>query len=150
MDDCERVQEGDAHGYCLDDQVGFLLRRANQRHRAIFSAEMPIKIPPTQFAALAKLGEVGEVSQNLLGRLTAMDSATVAGVVARLADAGWVKTSHSETDARTSVVSLTPPGREVLDSLLQPALNATEKTMVCLSDQDRAECLRILRLLSQD
>ena len=41
-------------------------------------------LTPTQFAALAKISDENEVSQNQLGRLTAMDPATMKGVIDRL------------------------------------------------------------------
>ncbi len=133
--------------YDLDEQVGFLLRRANQRHRAIFGAEMPIRIPPTQFAALARLHVDGEVSQNLLGRLTAMDSATITGVVSRLGAQGWVIVVPSELDSRMSLVRLTHEGQVVIESLLEPAHRITEKTLSVVPDGDHELTLRALKLL---
>ena len=47
--------------YVLERQVGFVMRRAVQRHIAIFSALIP-EMTPTQFAALAKLCELGQAS----------------------------------------------------------------------------------------
>ena len=72
-------------GYVLDDQVGFLLRQVQQRHVSIFARHFGVDMTPMQWAALAKLAEVGECSQNLLGRHTAMDVATIKGVAERLA-----------------------------------------------------------------
>ena len=71
-------------GYRLEDQVGFYLRRAGQRHAAIFAEYMTDDLTPTQWAALVKLAEFVSLSQNLLGRETAMDAATIKGVVDRL------------------------------------------------------------------
>ena len=69
--------------YVLEDQVGFLLRCAHQRATEVFNAVMGgFGVTPTQFAALAKLDDLGSVSQNQLGRLTAMDPATISGVSA--------------------------------------------------------------------
>ena len=69
-----------AAAYRLEDQVGFLLRCAHQRATEIFNAVMArFGVTPTQFAALAKLDDLGSVSQNQLGRLTHMDPATVSG-----------------------------------------------------------------------
>lgn len=56
-----------ADAYALQEQVGFILRKANQRHLSIFAARISDLTPP-QFAALAKLHEVGPTSQNQLGR----------------------------------------------------------------------------------
>ena len=74
----------------LDDQVGFLMRVAMQRHTAIFTARMIEGLTQTQFAALAKLCEVGPCSQNHLGRLIYLDAATIKGVVDRLGARGFV------------------------------------------------------------
>ena len=55
-----------------------------------------------QWAALAKLAEVGECSQNLLGRLVAMDVATIKGVVERLVRRGFAATRPTRTIAAGS------------------------------------------------
>ncbi len=70
--------------YVLDEQIGFLLRVAMQRHTSIFTSRMIEGLTQTQFAALAKLYEVGPCSQNHLGRLIFLDAATIKGVVDRL------------------------------------------------------------------
>ena len=44
--------------YILEEQIGFVLRKASQRHIAIFAKHISELTPP-QFAALAKLAEVG-------------------------------------------------------------------------------------------
>jgi MarR family transcriptional regulator, lower aerobic nicotinate degradation pathway regulator len=77
--------------YVLEDQVGFHLRRAHQRATGIFNDIMaPYDVTPTQFAALAKIDELGAVSQTFLGRLTGMDAATILGVVGRLLRQGLI------------------------------------------------------------
>jgi MarR family transcriptional regulator, lower aerobic nicotinate degradation pathway regulator len=70
--------------YLLDEQIGFLLRVAMQRHTSIFMSRIVKGLTQTQFAALAKLREVGPCSQNQLGRLIYLDAATAKGVVDRL------------------------------------------------------------------
>ena len=64
-----------------------MLRLAQQRHTTIFASLMIEELTPTQWAAIAKLKEIGPSSQNLLGRLTAMDGATIKGVIDRLTQA---------------------------------------------------------------
>src|ERR1700721_3512383 len=86
--------------YILDDQVGFLLRQAQQRHTNIFAALMIEELTPTQWAVLAKLKECGPCSQNLLGRHTAMDAATIKGVIDRLTKRGVTVTPAAPADAR--------------------------------------------------
>ena len=86
--------------YVLDDQVGFVLRQAQQRHTTIFATEMIEDLTPTQWAALAKLRELGACSQNHLGRRTAMDAATIKGVIDRLTARGFTATGPDPRDAR--------------------------------------------------
>ena len=76
--------------YVLDEQIGFLLRVAMQRHTSIFMSKMIEGLTQTQFAALSKLYEVGPCSQNHLGRLIYLDAATIKGVVDRLGVRGFV------------------------------------------------------------
>ena len=66
---------------------------------------------PTQFAALAKLDDLGSVSQNQLGRLTRMDPATISGVVGRLIARGSCASRRHASDARLVLLALTPAGR---------------------------------------
>ena len=118
-------------GYRLDAQVGFLLRRANQRHLAIFARAIPDLTPP-QFAALARLAEVGEASQNQLGQSIAMDAATVKGVIDRLKARGLVELASHGSDRRRLVVSLTDEGRRVIASLTALARDITPREAATL------------------
>ena len=96
----------------LEEQVGFILRQVWQRHATIFAREIGINLTPTQWAALAKLTETGPCSQNQLGRLTAMDVATIKGVIDRLTARGLTETSPDPEDGRRLLVSLTRAGQQ--------------------------------------
>src|ERR1700743_1697443 len=99
--------------YILDDQIGFILRQVWQRHSAIFAREIGINLTSAQWAALSKLTETGPCSQNQLGRLTAMDVATIKGVIDRLTARGLTETSPDPEDGRRLLVSLTRAGQTV-------------------------------------
>lgn len=133
--------------YRLDDQIGFLLRKANQRHLAIFARAIPDLTPP-QFAALAKLAEVGATSQNQLGQLVAKDAATIKGVIDRLKARGLVELADHGTDRRRVVVSLTAAGRDTVERLLPVARAITEETLSPLSPRETATLARLLAKLS--
>lgn len=124
-----------ADAYQLSDQVGFNLRRAHQRHVAIFAQHVP-GLTPTQFAALARLHEFGALSQNRLGRLTAMDSATIKGVVERLAAKGLVSAGPDADDQRLRVVALTDDGRSVFAGVQAQALEASADTLAPISAEE--------------
>ena len=64
---------------------------------------------------VAKLSEVGGCSQNFLGRLTAMDAATIKGVVDRLMKRGYIESTPSATDRRRVLITLTAAGKKAYE-----------------------------------
>ena len=129
--------------YRLQDQVGFVLRKAHQRHVSIFAAHIGDLTPP-QFAALARLADVGETSQNQLGTLIAMDAATVKGVIDRLKTRGLVERSKHAGDKRRLMVSLTSEGRETIQRLIPLAERTTAETLAPLSAKEAATLMKLL------
>lgn len=132
--------------YRLEEQVGHLMRRAQQRHLSVFAGVVP-ELTTTQFAALAKLAELGALSQNQLGRATAMDAATIKGVVGRLVTRGLVSTVPSQEDRRRLIVDLTAEGRALFETLRERAREATEVTLSPLTAAERERFLSLLRRL---
>jgi DNA-binding MarR family transcriptional regulator len=130
--------------YLLDEQVGFLLRQASQRHTAIFAARILEELTPTQWAALARLYERGTCSQNLLGRLTAMDAATIKGVVERLVVRGLAEARADPQDQRRLTILLTEAGHELVERASPAALAITEETLAPLSAGERRAIIRLL------
>lgn len=135
------------NGYRLDDQVGFILRRVQQRHVGIFTDGIP-ELTPTQFAALAKLCELGQVSQNALGRATAMDAATIKGVVDRLRARGLVSACPDPDDMRRVHLAPTPEGQRLFDGLAGRATDITARTLAPLTEAEQRRFLVLLRKLS--
>lgn len=135
--------EPDGEGYRLQDQIGFILRKAHQRHVAIFAARIGDLTPP-QFAALARLREAGETSQNQLGALVAMDAATIKGVIDRLKARGLVTLTRHAGDRRRLMVGLTAEGREAVDRLLPLAKAITAETLAPLSAREAETLTKLL------
>jgi DNA-binding MarR family transcriptional regulator len=141
---------GDTLGsYLVEDQVGFLLRRAHQRHVALFLETMaPLDLTPMQFTALIKVVELGRVTQNQLGRLVATDPATIQGVVRRLAGRGLVRRTTDPMDRRTTVLAPTQAGLDAAGRAVALARAITEATLEPLEAAERARLLALLRKLS--
>ncbi len=135
-------------GYVLDEQVGFRLRLAMQRHTAIFMSRIPEGLTQTQFAALAKLHEVEPCSQNQLGRLISLDAATIKGVVDRLGARGFVTTVADPTDRRRRAVMLTHEGRRASEAAEQAAAGITAETLAPLSPEEQRTIVELLRKIS--
>jgi MarR family transcriptional regulator, lower aerobic nicotinate degradation pathway regulator len=133
--------------YILDEQVGFILRQVSQRHAVIFAREIGVNLTPTQWAALAKLAETGPCSQNLLGRLTAMDVATIKGVIDRLGVRGLTETSPDPEDGRRLLVSLTRAGQQLAEKSAPNALAITRETLAPLDARERETLMALLSKL---
>jgi len=130
--------------YLLDEQIGFILRQVSQRHAVIFSRDIGADLTPTQWAALAKLTETGPCSQNQLGRLTAMDVATIKGVIDRLTARGLTETSADPEDGRRLRVSLTRAGQQLAEKVAANALAISRETLAPLDPRERELLVALL------
>jgi MarR family transcriptional regulator, lower aerobic nicotinate degradation pathway regulator len=133
--------------YILDEQIGFILRQVWQRHTTIFARDIGINLTPTQWAAVAKLAETGPCSQNQLGRLTAMDVATIKGVIDRLTARGLTETSPDPVDGRRLLVSLTRTGQQLAEKAAPNALAISKETLAPLDTRERETLLALLNKL---
>ena len=133
--------------YRLDEQVGYLLRLATQRHLTIFQKHMLLDLTPTQFSALIRLAEVGKCSQNDLGRRTSVDVATIKGVVDRLVIKGLVVKKPNPSDRRQKVVRLTQKGMGLIARLHEVGSEVTKETLHPLKISEQKNLLALLRKL---
>jgi MarR family transcriptional regulator, lower aerobic nicotinate degradation pathway regulator len=136
----------DATGdYVLEEQVGYGLRCAHQRATEIFNSVMEkFGVTATQFAALAKLDDLGAVSQNRLGRLITMEPATISGVVSRLVARGLMRQAIDPQDARLTALSLTPDGKAAVTEMKGHAAEVSRRTLAPLTSTEAAAFLRAL------
>ena len=134
-------------GYVLDEQIGFLLRQVWQRHATIFAREIGINLTSPQWAALSKLAETGPCSQNQLGRLTAMDVATIKGVIDRLTARGLTETSPDPEDGRRLIVSLARAGQQLVEKAAPNALAISRETLAPLDAKEREMLVALLSKL---
>jgi DNA-binding MarR family transcriptional regulator len=108
-------------GYVLNEQVGFLLRVAMQRHTAIFTSRMVEELTQTQFA--------------------------IKGVVDRLRARGLVATAGDANDRRRRAVTLTLAGRRVTEAAIVVAAQITAQTLAPLSPAEQRAVVRLLKKL---
>jgi DNA-binding MarR family transcriptional regulator len=142
-----RAEAAKPSRYVLDEQVGFLMRIATQRHTAIFMSRMVEGLTPTQFAALAKLLEVGPCSQGHLGRLIYLDGATIKGVVDRLRARRFVTSQNDPQDRRRRAIALTESGRRVAEAAVLVAVRITAETLAPLTQEEQRTVARLLKKL---
>ncbi len=104
-----------------------------------------VALTPTQFTALLKTVELGRITQNHLGRLAAMDPATIQGVVRRLIVRGLMRSGRDRMDRRTAVLEPTEAGVALIASVVACARQAHEAALAPLSPEERVQVLALLR-----
>ncbi|WP_457153962.1 MarR family winged helix-turn-helix transcriptional regulator [Mesorhizobium sp. P5_C1] len=148
-DEEDRMEGADR--YVFSDQVGYLLRRAYQRHLAIFQANAgDPQLTAVQFSTLCALKDSGPQSQSELVKATSVDQGTIRGIIDRLKYRGLIAFSKDTSDARKVIVSITAAGLQLLERTVPHALEITELTMKHLNPAERMALLHTLRLLGED
>lgn len=132
--------------YVFSDQVGHLLRRAYQRHVAIFQQTIPdSQLTAAQFVVLCAVRQSGSCSLSEIVRTTAIDQATMRGIIERLKAREAIRVSHDVDDRRKVLVSLTPAGEAIVDATVPAALAVSEATFGNLNAAERVAILYLLR-----
>ncbi|MBP6564241.1 MAG: winged helix-turn-helix transcriptional regulator [Burkholderiales bacterium] len=137
------------HGYRFTDQIGHLLRRAYQRHVAIFQETVPdAQLTAAQFVVLCAVRDRGRCQVNEIVDATAIDEASVRGIVERLKWRQLVTAAHEPGDARRMEVALTPAGTSLVEQTVPIAEQITELTFGDLDPVERATLVALLRKIS--
>lgn len=108
----------------IEDCISFLLgRAAHQVSRRAREKLARWGVTPTQYAVLKVLWERNGQNGATVGARLAIDSATVTGLIDRLAASGFIERRASPEDRRINLLFLTPRGR-ALQAPLDEAMDA--------------------------
>ncbi|RIX98493.1 MarR family transcriptional regulator [Aureimonas flava] len=141
----EDVPDG-AAPYEITEQVGYLLRRAYQRHLAIFQANSGDgQLTSVQFSTLCALRDHGPQSQSELVRATGVDQATIRGIVDRLKARALISLAKDPADARKVIIAASPAGLDMVAEMIPHARRITELTFGGLNPAERLALLHTLR-----
>ncbi|MBD5771948.1 winged helix-turn-helix transcriptional regulator [Marinomonas sp. SM2066] len=99
-----------------------------------------------QFITLCTIQSMVSCSITDIVSATAVDQATMRGVIDRLKSKGWVYLSEDLKDRRKVMISLSVAGAELLKKMIPCAKDITEATM---SDLNPAERLALIFLLKK-
>ena len=137
--------------YHFSEQVGHLLRRAYQRHTALFQQIIPdTQLTAAQFVVLCAVRDCGACSLSDIVKRTAIDQATVRGVIDRLKVRKLLGVRHDEADRRKVLVSLLPAGLDLVQSMVPFAFEITEKTFAGFNPAERLAMVYLLNKMCQD
>ncbi len=133
--------------YDLDNQIGFRLRLAMQKHTDIFFRNMDLGLTQAQFAAMARLQLSGACSQNHLGRSVGLDTASMVGVIRRLKARKLISAVKDREDRRRVTIDLTASGQALIVKAVEMGKRANEKTLSPLTPAQRKQLISLLSLL---
>jgi DNA-binding MarR family transcriptional regulator len=140
--------------YDFSQQIGHLLRRAYQRHVAIFQQTVPeSRLSAAQFVVLCSVRDSAAQSQapcevSDVVRRTAIDEASVRGIVERLKWRELLTAEHEPGDARHMRLALTDTGRALVESTIPFAQQITEQTFGDMASEDRIKLVALLRQMT--
>jgi DNA-binding MarR family transcriptional regulator len=135
--------------YKFSNQIGHLLRRAYQRHVAIFKETVPdSQLTAAQFIVLCTVRDQPRCEVAKIVQSTAIDEASVRGIVERLKWRELLTAAHEPGDARRMQVELTPSGRSLVEQTVPIAEQISEITFGELDAQERATLTALLRKIS--
>jgi MarR family transcriptional regulator, lower aerobic nicotinate degradation pathway regulator len=135
--------------YRFSDQIGHLLRRAYQRHVAIFQQTVPDpQLTAAQFVVLCTVRDRPGCDIPHIVQATAMDEDTVRGIVERLKWRKLLTAPHAPGDARATTATLTPEGAATVERTVPYAREISELTFGDLGPEERVAIVALLRKLS--
>ncbi len=128
----------------LNDYVPFLINRGATRVAADFGSGLkPHGVNITVWRLLASLNQHSSQRIGELSDFTGIEMWTVSRVVSRLEQDGMVERHRGDEDARGVIVSLTPAGRTLVETLIPEAQRYENLILEGFSDEE-ARCLRAL------
>ncbi len=129
----------------LWSRPGYLIRRLNQIHYAIFFEECKdFDITPVQYGLLTALKFSPDLDQNSLGQELGLDRTNVADVLVRLSKRGLIERRRSDEDKRMVLAHLTPEGERITDAMLQAMQHAQDRLLEPLMPQERNAFITML------
>jgi DNA-binding MarR family transcriptional regulator len=119
----------------------FILSKANQRVHGIFKSGLRhFGLTPVHALILHALYQEDGISAGEIGRRLSLDSATLSGVLERMAEGGWIVKLTDEDDRRMLHIKLTPKAQaskkaflkevEAIDSSITATLRREERLLL--------------------
>lgn len=128
------------------ENIVFLLSKGHQRAQGVLKGNLqPFGLTPMQCLFLESLLEEDGLSVGEIGRRIALDTATLAGVLDRLATAGWVLREPDPLDGRVTRVLITEKAMGVLPELAAAIERANSELLASFSQEERLLFKRFLR-----
>lgn len=132
----------------LWQRPGFLIRRLNQIHIALFFESCKdFAITPVQYGLLTTLSEQPGLDQTSLCAEVGVDRTTMADVLRRLEERGLVKREPSPADGRQKIANITKKGTRIMTDMYESMREAQVRFLEPLNAEERTEFVRMMMQL---
>ncbi|MDJ0641486.1 MAG: MarR family transcriptional regulator [Erythrobacter sp.] len=125
-------------------QVDRFMRRLNARVHAQAPEFDREKVGPIGGMILMTLAEVQPAPMQRIATMMGRDKAQLSRMFSSLERKGLVERAANTTDQRSSLLSLTPKGGELVDAIKHAVGGAVGDLLAPLDPQERSEMLRLL------
>ncbi|MBW2449264.1 MAG: MarR family transcriptional regulator [Deltaproteobacteria bacterium] len=133
-----------------EDCIIFLLAKAYQKAHGHFKKRLQGSgLTPVQHLVLEALWAEEGLSARDIGKKLMLDSATLSGILERMAEKGWIVKSTDEVDKRFIRIYLADRAKDMKTLLIEEREQANEKILVALSLEEKVLLKRLLRDLRE-
>lgn len=114
----------------IRDSIAFMVAKAHQYSQGVLKSKLKgFGLTPVQSLVLESLREEEGLSVGEVGKRLILDTATLAGVLDRMVNAGWIRRAADTTDARIARIYLTDKATAISADLAK-ALTATNDELL--------------------
>ncbi|NRS47049.1 MarR family winged helix-turn-helix transcriptional regulator [Brevibacillus sp. HB2.2] len=135
----------------LDEYIGVIVKRTdlklNNYYQKVCS---PYNITIDQWMILVVLWEEEGLTQNELAERTYKDKTNIARMLFLLEERGFIHRETDKKDRRSLRVYLTEKGRLLKDEVLPPSIEAYEKTVAGLTEEEVNQFRRTLNIIYEN
>ena len=129
-----------------EDCIVFLLAKAYQKAHGSFKRRLlDHGLTPTQYLILASLWDEEGLSAGDMGKRLVLDSATLSGVLDRMAEKGWIEKRTDPEDKRFLRIYLSDRAKELKPLLVVQREEANEEILRDLSLEEKVLLKRLLK-----
>ncbi len=129
-----------------NDCIVFLLAKAYQRAHSMFKQRVgAFGLTPIQGLVLEAIREEEGLSAGEIGKRLVLDSATLSGVLDRLAEREWIVKETDTEDKRSLRIYLGQKARDLMQDIVREREEANEEILAGFSLEEKVLLKRLLR-----
>ncbi|QHW33478.1 MarR family transcriptional regulator [Paenibacillus rhizovicinus] len=135
----------------LDDHVGFMVTKTLRQLNVLFNQEFnAYGITSEQWSLLKRLDAQEGISMKDLAQAAEKDQGNVTRILDLLEKRAYVRRSANPNDKRSTLVYLTPAGKELTERLIPLDIRVHEAAVEGLTEEELAVFARVLDTIAHN